>query len=73
MVNRAVIGRTIRSAHPGAVVGSFMLYANSGAGSHAMFDDRACGYEGLLTDQFGALDAIHWRWGRRRVARKAEG
>ena len=29
------------------------------------WDDRPCGYEGLLTDQFGLLAAIHWRWGRR--------
>lgn len=28
------------------------------------WDDRPCGYEGLLTDQFGVLEAIHWRWGR---------
>ncbi|MEO6874936.1 MAG: hypothetical protein ABI222_08950 [Opitutaceae bacterium] len=35
------------------------------------WDDRPCGYEGLLTDQFGVLEAIFWRWGRR-AARKAE-
>jgi hypothetical protein len=29
------------------------------------WDDRPCGYEGLLTDQFGLLEAICWRWGRR--------
>lgn len=29
------------------------------------WDDRPCGYEGLLTDQFGLLEAIRWRWGRR--------
>ncbi len=29
------------------------------------WDDRPCGYEGLLTDQFGVLEAILWRWGRR--------
>lgn len=29
------------------------------------WDDRPCGYEGLLTDQFGLLEAIYWRWGRR--------
>ena len=28
------------------------------------WDDRPCGYEGLLTDQFGVLEAIFWRWGR---------
>lgn len=28
------------------------------------WDDRPCGYEGLLTDQFGVIEAIHWRWGR---------
>ena len=28
------------------------------------WDDRPCGYEGLLTDQFGILEAIYWRWGR---------
>ncbi|HVU35654.1 MAG TPA: hypothetical protein VHE61_19600 [Opitutaceae bacterium] len=28
------------------------------------WDDRPCGYEGLLTDQFGILEAVHWRWGR---------
>lgn len=27
------------------------------------WDDRPCGYEGLLTDQFGILEAIFWRWG----------
>ena len=27
------------------------------------WDDRPCGYEGLLTDQFGVLEAIFWRWG----------
>jgi len=30
------------------------------------WDDRPCGYEGLLTDQFGILEAIYWRWGRKR-------
>lgn len=29
------------------------------------WDDRPCGYEGLLTDQFGVLEAIFHRWGRR--------
>ena len=29
------------------------------------WDDRPCGYEGLLTDQFGVLEAVCWRWGRR--------
>lgn len=29
------------------------------------WDDRPCGYEGLLTDQFGILEAICWRWGKR--------
>lgn len=28
------------------------------------WDDRPCGYEGLLTDQFGVLEAIFWRWGK---------
>jgi hypothetical protein len=28
------------------------------------WDDRPCGYEGLLTDQFGVLEPIFWRWGR---------
>jgi len=28
------------------------------------WQDTPCGYEGLLTDQFGLLEAIHWRWGR---------
>lgn len=27
------------------------------------WDDRPCGYEGLLTDQFGVLEPIFWRWG----------
>lgn len=26
------------------------------------WDDAPCGYEGLLTDQFGLLEAILWRW-----------
>jgi hypothetical protein len=30
------------------------------------WDDRPCGYEGLLTDQFGVLEPIFWRWGRRK-------
>lgn len=30
------------------------------------WDDTPCGYEGLLTDQFGLLEAIHWRWGKRK-------
>lgn len=30
------------------------------------WDDRPCGYEGLLTDQFGVLEPILWRWGRGR-------
>lgn len=30
------------------------------------WDDRPCGYEGLLTDQFGLLEAIFWRWGKQR-------
>ncbi len=34
------------------------------------WDDRPCGYEGLLTDQFGVLDAIHWRWGQPRRSRQ---
>jgi len=29
------------------------------------WDDRPCGYEGLLTDQFGVLEAVFWRWGAR--------
>ncbi len=32
------------------------------------WDDRPCGYEGLLTDQFGVLEPVFWRWGRRRLA-----
>lgn len=28
------------------------------------WDDRPCGYEGLLTDQFGVLEAIYARWGK---------
>jgi hypothetical protein len=28
------------------------------------WDDRPCGYEGLLTDQFGVLEAIFHRWGQ---------
>jgi hypothetical protein len=28
------------------------------------WDDRPCGYEGLLTDQFGLLEAVLARWGR---------
>lgn len=28
------------------------------------WDDRPCGYEGLLTDQFGIIEMIHQRWGR---------
>lgn len=30
------------------------------------WDDRPCGYEGLLTDQFGVLEAVSWRWGGRK-------
>lgn len=30
------------------------------------WDDRPCGYEGLLTDQFGVLEPVLWRWGKRR-------
>jgi hypothetical protein len=30
------------------------------------WDDTPCGYEGLLTDQFGILEAIRWRWGSAR-------
>ena len=33
------------------------------------WDDRPCGYEGLLTDQFGILEAVFWRWGRARPAK----
>lgn len=29
------------------------------------WDDRPCGYEGLLTDQFGILEPVFYRWGRR--------
>jgi hypothetical protein len=32
------------------------------------WDDRPCGYEGLLTDQFGVLEPIFWRWGRQSTA-----
>lgn len=28
------------------------------------WDDRPCGYEGLLTDQFGILEPVFHRWGR---------
>ncbi|RKX36265.1 MAG: hypothetical protein DRP71_00970 [Verrucomicrobia bacterium] len=28
------------------------------------WDDRPCGYEGLLTDQFGFLEAVFFRWGK---------
>ncbi|MBE7538891.1 MAG: hypothetical protein HS122_10810 [Opitutaceae bacterium] len=28
------------------------------------WDDRPCGYEGLLTDQFGVLEPIFYRWGK---------
>lgn len=28
------------------------------------WEDTPCGYEGLLTDQFGLLEAIHWRWAK---------
>lgn len=28
------------------------------------WDDRPCGYEGLLTDQFGMLETIFYRWGK---------
>jgi hypothetical protein len=28
------------------------------------WDDSLCGYEGLLTDQFGLWEAILWRWGK---------
>jgi len=28
------------------------------------WQDTPCGYEGLLTDQFGLLEAIHWRWSK---------
>lgn len=28
------------------------------------WDDTPCGYEGLLTDQFGILEPILWRWGK---------
>jgi hypothetical protein len=31
------------------------------------WDDRPCGYEGLLTDQFGILETILARWGRKPV------
>ncbi len=30
------------------------------------WDGRPCGYEGLLTDQFGYLEAVFARWGRAR-------
>lgn len=33
------------------------------------WDDRPCGYEGLLTDQFGVLEAIYARWGAGRRKR----
>lgn len=36
------------------------------------WDDTPCGYEGLLTDQFGLLEAIHWRWGAPK-SKKSEG
>ncbi len=29
------------------------------------WEDTPCGYEGLLTDQFGLLEAIHWRWAQK--------
>jgi len=29
------------------------------------WDDRPCGYEGLLTDQFGFLEAVFFRWGKK--------
>jgi hypothetical protein len=30
------------------------------------WDDRPCGYEGLLTDQFGVLEPVFARWGKLR-------
>jgi hypothetical protein len=33
------------------------------------WDDRPCGYEGLLTDQFGVLEAVYARWGKPRARR----
>ena len=29
------------------------------------WDDRPCGTEGLLTDPFGILEPVFYRWGRR--------
>jgi len=34
------------------------------------WDDRPCGYEGLLTDQFGVLEPVLWRWGKSSGAKK---
>lgn len=36
------------------------------------WDDRPCGYEGLLTDQFGILEPILWRWGLRSAPKPNE-
>lgn len=29
------------------------------------WNDRPCGCQGLLTDQFGVLEPVFYRWGRR--------
>lgn len=39
--------------------------ANQSGVDWRYWDDRPCGYEGLLTDQFGLLEAIFARWGRK--------
>ena len=39
--------------------------ANQSGVDWRYWDDRPCGYEGLLTDQVGLLEAIFARWGRK--------
>jgi hypothetical protein len=59
-----LLGRLCKGLADGAVFGG------SGSGRDwAYWDGRPCGYEGLLTDQFGILAVALERYGERRVPR----
>ena len=49
------------------LAGARVFGANQSGVDWRYWDDRPCGYEGLLTDQFGILEAVYWRWGKRSV------
>ncbi|MEZ5414084.1 MAG: hypothetical protein R3F03_07200, partial [Opitutaceae bacterium] len=44
--------------------GALVFGGNKSGVDWRYWDDRPCGYEGLLTDQFGMLEPLLYRYGR---------